>query len=121
MLVKRQKDTDSAFFFRQLKLFVLVIIGAIWFVVNDSVHIRCLLWIGFVARRRSYLPSTKYVNFYILTFKCTSNVSATLTNIKYNTIVYRPKQVKPAAIVDTIVEAVVDILVPGRGAGESNW
>jgi len=31
------------------------------------------------------------------------------------------KQVKPAAIVDTIVEAVVDILVPGRGAGESNW
>ena len=36
-------------------------------------------------------------------------------------ITYRSKQVKPAAIVDTIVEAVVDILVPGRGAGESNW
>lgn len=30
-------------------------------------------------------------------------------------------KVKPAVIVDKIVEAAVDILVPGRGAGESNW
>ncbi|KAL7539787.1 hypothetical protein ACHAXR_009608 [Thalassiosira sp. AJA248-18] len=28
---------------------------------------------------------------------------------------------KPAVIVDKIVEAVVDVVVPGRGAGESNW
>ncbi|EJK60974.1 hypothetical protein THAOC_18602, partial [Thalassiosira oceanica] len=28
---------------------------------------------------------------------------------------------KPAVIVDRIVGALVDTLVPGRGAGESNW
>ena len=30
-------------------------------------------------------------------------------------------QVKPAQIVDKLVEIAVDILVPGRGAGEGNW
>ena len=30
-------------------------------------------------------------------------------------------QVKPAQVVDKIVEIAVDILVPGRGAGEGNW
>eukprot|EP00956_Cyclotella_meneghiniana_P015658 scaffold24111_cov87-Cyclotella_meneghiniana.AAC.2 len=29
--------------------------------------------------------------------------------------------VKPAQVVDKIVEIAVDILVPGRGAGEGNW
>jgi hypothetical protein len=30
-------------------------------------------------------------------------------------------QIKPAVIVDKIIEAAVDVLVPGRGAGEGNW
>ena len=30
-------------------------------------------------------------------------------------------QIKPAVIVDKLIEAVVDVLVPGKGAGESNW
>mmetsp|Transcript_30867 Transcript_30867/g.55934 ORF Transcript_30867/g.55934 Transcript_30867/m.55934 type:complete len:117 (+) Transcript_30867:90-440(+) len=35
--------------------------------------------------------------------------------------IYAFNKIKPAVIVDTIVEAVIDVLVPGRGAGESNW
>lgn len=31
------------------------------------------------------------------------------------------KKIKPAVIVDKLIEAVVDVLVPGKGAGESNW
>lgn len=31
------------------------------------------------------------------------------------------KQVKPAAIVDKLVEIAIDFLLPGKGAGESNW
>ena len=31
------------------------------------------------------------------------------------------EQIKPAVIVDKLIEAVVDVLVPGKGAGESNW
>ena len=30
-------------------------------------------------------------------------------------------QVKPAQIVDKMIEVAVDILVPGKGAGEGNW
>ncbi len=30
-------------------------------------------------------------------------------------------KIKPAVIVDKLIEAVVDVLVPGKGAGESNW
>mmetsp|Transcript_4416 Transcript_4416/g.9547 ORF Transcript_4416/g.9547 Transcript_4416/m.9547 type:complete len:117 (+) Transcript_4416:92-442(+) len=35
--------------------------------------------------------------------------------------IYAFNKIKPAVVVDKIVETVVDILVPGRGAGESNW
>lgn len=28
---------------------------------------------------------------------------------------------KPAVVVDKIIEIALDLLVPGRGAGESNW
>jgi len=35
--------------------------------------------------------------------------------------VFAFNKVKPAAIVDKIVEIALDILVPGKGAGESNW
>ena len=28
---------------------------------------------------------------------------------------------KPAAIVDKIIEIALDLVVPGRGAGETNW
>jgi len=35
--------------------------------------------------------------------------------------IYAFNKIQPAVIVDKIIEAAVDILVPGRGAGESNW
>jgi len=41
-----------------------------------------------------------------------------LTSFKLRSHSYK---IKPAAIVDKIVEAAIDVLVPGRGAGESNW
>mmetsp|Transcript_15526 Transcript_15526/g.24134 ORF Transcript_15526/g.24134 Transcript_15526/m.24134 type:complete len:119 (-) Transcript_15526:314-670(-) len=31
------------------------------------------------------------------------------------------QKVEPAKVVDKIIEIVVDVLTPGRGAGESNW
>lgn len=31
------------------------------------------------------------------------------------------KKIKPAVIVDKLIEALVDVIVPGKGAGESNW
>jgi hypothetical protein len=34
---------------------------------------------------------------------------------------YTVRKVKPAAIVDKVVEIFLDIVVPGRGAGENNW
>ncbi|KAL7441331.1 hypothetical protein ACHAXH_005789 [Discostella pseudostelligera] len=35
--------------------------------------------------------------------------------------IYAFNKIKPAVIVDKIIEAAVDVLVPGRGAGEGNW
>mmetsp|Transcript_855 Transcript_855/g.1154 ORF Transcript_855/g.1154 Transcript_855/m.1154 type:complete len:121 (+) Transcript_855:99-461(+) len=35
--------------------------------------------------------------------------------------IYAFNKIKPAVIVDKLIEAVVDVLVPGKGAGESNW
>ncbi|KAL7474981.1 hypothetical protein ACHAW6_000917 [Cyclotella cf. meneghiniana] len=35
--------------------------------------------------------------------------------------IYAFNKVKPAQIVDKLVEIAVDIMVPGRGAGEGNW
>jgi hypothetical protein len=30
-------------------------------------------------------------------------------------------QIKPAVVVDKLIALAVDVIVPGRGAGESNW
>ncbi|KAL3779223.1 hypothetical protein ACHAW5_009994 [Stephanodiscus triporus] len=35
--------------------------------------------------------------------------------------IYAFNKIKPAVIVDGIIAAVVDAVVPGRGAGESTW
>ena len=35
--------------------------------------------------------------------------------------IYAFNKIKPAIVVDKIIEAVVDVVVPGRGAGESTW
>lgn len=35
--------------------------------------------------------------------------------------IYAFNKIKPASVVDKIVEAIVDTIVPGRGLGESNW
>ncbi|KAL7464365.1 hypothetical protein ACHAXS_004695 [Conticribra weissflogii] len=35
--------------------------------------------------------------------------------------IYAFNKIKPALIVDKIVAVAIDVLVPGRGAGESNW
>ncbi|KAL7550869.1 hypothetical protein ACHAWF_014075 [Thalassiosira exigua] len=35
--------------------------------------------------------------------------------------VYAFNKVRPATFVDKIIQSAVDVLVPGRGAGESNW
>lgn len=34
---------------------------------------------------------------------------------------YTVRKVKPGAIVDKAIEFFLDIVVPGRGAGEQNW
>lgn len=34
---------------------------------------------------------------------------------------YTVNKVKPAVIVDKCIEFVLDLMIPGRGAGESNW
>ena len=34
---------------------------------------------------------------------------------------YTVRQVKPAVIVDKVIELFLDLVVPGRGAGETNW
>ena len=34
---------------------------------------------------------------------------------------YTVRKVKPAAIVDKVIEFFLDVVVPGRGAGESTW
>jgi len=35
--------------------------------------------------------------------------------------IYAFNKIKPAVIVDKLIEALVDVIVPGKGAGESNW
>jgi len=35
--------------------------------------------------------------------------------------VYAFNKVKPSAIIDKLIEITLDVLVPGRGAGGSNW
>ncbi len=50
-----------------------------------------------------------------------SFTSDTQTNSSCLVSVFFVAKIKPAVIVDKIIEAAVDILVPGRGAGEGNW
>uniref|UniRef100_A0A7S2MVT6 Uncharacterized protein n=2 Tax=Helicotheca tamesis TaxID=374047 RepID=A0A7S2MVT6_9STRA len=35
--------------------------------------------------------------------------------------IYAFNKVKPAEIVDKLISLIIDIVTPGRGAGESNW
>jgi len=51
---------------------------------------------------------------------CAFHISGLTAHIKCIVLV-ELKQIKPAVIVDKLIEAVVDVLVPGKGAGESNW
>jgi hypothetical protein len=41
--------------------------------------------------------------------------------IEFLLLYIQPLQVKPAVIVDKAIELFLDVVVPGRGAGVSNW
>jgi len=41
--------------------------------------------------------------------------------ISISTFIWAFKKIRPAEVVDKIIDICLDVLVPGRGTGENNW